>query len=194
MVATGRPLWDGGTTPFWPELVWGFPCQGVFIGVSFPASVSITAVAAWRHDCGKRIEVEFGDLAQSFGGATVAEAVGQGLVPVGILGLQREQFGDGGPPALRSGAAIRRPAVADHRELLLGLVASAVACLSLSVAEGMLTFRLATSWHVPFSVTQQNSVGASGGWSGATICRPAGVDQRVAAAQPGGVVACTVHR
>ena len=118
-----------------------------------PAIVSITAVTAWRHDCSKRIEVEFNDLAQSFGGGTVAEAVGQGLIPAGILGLQREQFGDGGPPALRSGAAIRRSAVADHRKLLLGLATGTIACLSLSVTEGVLTFRLATSWHVWFSVT-----------------------------------------
>jgi len=122
-------------------------------GIHGRSSVSIAAVAAWWYGGGKRIEVEFDDLAQSFGGGTVAEAVGQGLIPVGILGLQRKQFGNSGPPALRSGAAIRRPAVADHRELLLGLVAGAIACLSLSVAEGMLTFRLATSWHVWFSVT-----------------------------------------
>ena len=106
---------------------------------------SIAAIAAWRHDRGKRVEVEFDDLAQSFGGGTVAEAVAQCLVPAGILGLQREQLGDGGPPALRSGAAIRRPAVSDHRGWLLSLVAGTVACLALSVAEGMLAFRLATS-------------------------------------------------
>ena len=43
--------------------------------------------------------------------------------------------------------------VADHRKLLLGLATGTIACLSLSVTEGVLTFRLATSWHVWFSVT-----------------------------------------
>ena len=64
-----------------------------------------------------------------------------------------EQFGDRVMPSLRSGASIRRSATADLRWRLPGLASCAISGGSLGVAEGMLTGRLAASWHGVFSVT-----------------------------------------
>ena len=75
---------------------------------------SIASVAAGRYDCVEHVEVKIDYLLQCLGSSAVAEAVWQGVVPNAILGLQREQFGDGVPPSLRSGATFRRPAVADQ--------------------------------------------------------------------------------
>src|SRR4051794_40285869 len=62
---------------------------------------SIAPVATRRHDRGKRVEAEFDDGLQGFGGDAVSETLGQGVVPGGILGLQGEQFDDRIMPALR---------------------------------------------------------------------------------------------
>ena len=114
---------------------------------------SITAISARWDDFGEWFEVEFSDGLQRISGGTVAEAVGQGIVPGGILGLQGEQLGDGVAPALRSGAMVGRQTVADRGWCLPGLAAGTIAGLSLGVAEGLLALRLAAFWHLLFSVT-----------------------------------------
>jgi hypothetical protein len=137
-----------------PELVWGFRCQADFI-VCVPDLVgsSIAPVAARWHDCGERVEVEIDDVLKGFGGDTIAQAVRQRVMPGGILGLQRDQLGDGVVPTLGSGPSVRRPAVTDLGERLLGLAADAISSLSFGVAEGVLAIGLATCGHAPFSVT-----------------------------------------
>ena len=93
--------------PRYFELLWG---------VGAPL---ITSIAAWWFDGGECLEVEIDDGLQGFGGGCVAEAVGQGVDPGGVVGLQRQQFGDGVAPALRPGASIGRAAVAACRSALL---------------------------------------------------------------------------
>lgn len=122
--------------------------RGISLRASFFRCGSVAPIAAWRNDFGECLEVEFGDGLEDLGGRAVSEAVGQGIVPSGVLGLQGEQLSDGVVPALGSGTAVRRPAVADQGRRLLGLAASAIAGLSFGVAEGVLALRLATSWHV----------------------------------------------
>jgi len=60
---------------------------------------------------------------------------------------QVDQFADGIAPALRAAAPISRPAVSDHWHRHLIALARPMASLPLGVAESMLPFRLATSWH-----------------------------------------------
>lgn len=67
---------------------------------------SIAAVAARRLDVGECGEVEIDDVLERLGGCAVAQAVGQGVEPGRVLGLQAEQFGDGVVPALRPAAAV----------------------------------------------------------------------------------------
>ena len=77
--------------------------------------VSITAEATRRLDVCEDVEVEFDDGLESLGGGAVTKAVGQGIAPSGVLGLQGEQFRDRVVPSLWSGASIRRSAIADQR-------------------------------------------------------------------------------
>jgi hypothetical protein len=76
---------------------------------------SIASEATRRLDVGEDIKIEFDDCLQSLCGGAVAKAVGQGVVPGGVFGLQGEQFGDRIMPSLWSGASIRRSAIADQR-------------------------------------------------------------------------------
>jgi hypothetical protein len=99
------------------------------------------------------VKIELDDGLESLGGGAVTKAVGQGVAPGGVFGLQGEQFGDGVVPSLRSGASVRRTAIADGEWRLLGLPAGAISGLSFGVAEGVVTYRLAASWHGVFSVT-----------------------------------------
>ena len=69
---------------------------------------SITTVSTRWHDGSEFIEIEFDDGLQCLGGGTVAKAVGQGVAPGGVFGLQGEEFGDGVAPSLWSGASIGR--------------------------------------------------------------------------------------
>jgi hypothetical protein len=55
--------------PSWPELVWGFRCQGDFFA-GRPSS--IPPIAAGRHDCGESIEVEIDNDLEGFAGGIVA--------------------------------------------------------------------------------------------------------------------------
>ena len=136
------------------QLVWGFRCQADFI-VCVPDLVggSIAPVAARWHDCGERVEVEIDNGLKGLGGGTIVQAVGQRVVPGGILGLQRGQPGHGVVPALSSGPSVRWPAVADLGERLLGLAAGAISRLSFGVTEGVFASGSATLWHALFSVT-----------------------------------------
>jgi hypothetical protein len=54
-------------------------------------------------------------------------------MPGGILGLQRDQLGDGVVPTLSSGPSVRRPTVTDLGWRLFGLPASAISSLSFGV-------------------------------------------------------------
>ena len=76
---------------------------------------SIASKATRRLDVGEDIKIELDDGLESLGGGAVAKAVGQGVAPGGVFGLQGEQFGDGVVPSLRSGASIGRSAIADQR-------------------------------------------------------------------------------
>ena len=114
---------------------------------------SITPKATRRLNVGEDVKIELDDGLQCLGGGAVTKAVGQGVAPGGVFGLQGEQFGDGVVPSLRSGASVRRTAIADAGWRLLGLATSAITGLSFGVAEGVVTFRLAASWHGVFSVT-----------------------------------------
>jgi hypothetical protein len=114
---------------------------------------SIASKAARRLDFGENVKIELDDGLESLGGGAVTKAVGQGVAPGGVFGLQGEQFGDGVVPSLRSGASVRRTAIADGEWRLLGLPAGAISGLSFGVAEGVVTYRLAASWHGVFSVT-----------------------------------------
>jgi len=49
--------------------------------------------------------------------------------------LQRDEFADGIAPALQPRSAVGAPPVTDHRLGFLGLMAGAIACLALGVAE-----------------------------------------------------------
>jgi hypothetical protein len=75
---------------------------------------SITPKATRRLDVSEDVKIKFDDGLESLGGGAVAKAVGQGVAPGGVFGLQGEQFGDRVVPTLRSGASIRWSAIADQ--------------------------------------------------------------------------------
>jgi len=54
--------------------------------------LSITAVAAGRFDVGEVIKVETGNSFERLRSSAVVQAVGQCRKPVGIVGLQRQQW------------------------------------------------------------------------------------------------------
>src|ERR1700730_8072054 len=114
---------------------------------------SIASKATRRLDFSENVKIELDDGLESLGGGAVTKAVGQGVAPSCVFGLQGEQFGDGVVPSLRSGASVRWPAVADAGWRVLGLATSAISGLSFGVAESVVTFRLSASWHGVFSVT-----------------------------------------
>jgi hypothetical protein len=99
-----------------------------FFGAQSPS------VASRWHDCGERVEVEIDDGLKGLGGDTIAQAVGQRVMP-------------------GSGPSVRRPTVTDLGKRLLDLAAGAISRLSFGVAEGVLAGGLATLWHALFSVT-----------------------------------------
>src|ERR1700704_731493 len=68
---------------------------------------SIASKATRRLDVSENVKIEIDDGLESLGGGAVTEAVGQGVAPGGVFGLQGEQFGDGVVPSLRSGASVR---------------------------------------------------------------------------------------
>jgi hypothetical protein len=76
---------------------------------------SIASKTTRRLDVGEDVKIELDDGVQCFGGGAVAEAVGHGVAPGGVFGLQGEQFGDRIVPSLWSGASVRRSAIADQR-------------------------------------------------------------------------------
>ena len=116
----------------------------IFLRLS--SSRSIASVTAWRHDGSEFVEVEFDNRLQRHGCGRVAEAVGQCVGPGGVFGLQGEQFGDGIAPALRPGAPIGWPSIADHRRSLLCLVVGTIAGLPFGVAEWLLSLGLSPLW------------------------------------------------
>ena len=101
---------------------------------------SVTTVTTRWLDDGEGFEVEIDDLLQGRCGGTVAEAVGQGVGPGGIFGLQGEQFGDGSAPAPWSAAAVCRWA-GDRGGRLAWLLAGAIAGLAFRVGHGCFTDR-----------------------------------------------------
>ena len=60
---------------------WILPCASSF------RCVSIAPITTRWHDGDDRVEIEIGDSLKSLGGCTVAQAVGQRIVPSDILGL-----------------------------------------------------------------------------------------------------------
>ena len=113
----------------------------------------IATVAARRHDGGEFIEIKFHDGLQGRSGGGVAETVRHGVAPGGIFGLQGEQPGDQVVPALRAGAPVDWPPIADSRCWLVGPAACAVASLAFGVAECVLAFGDSASGHDGISVT-----------------------------------------
>jgi hypothetical protein len=114
---------------------------------------SIASKAARRLDFGENVKIELDDGLESLGGGAVTKAVGQGVAPGGVFGLQGEQFGDGVTPSLWSGASVHWSAIADLWRRLLGLATSTISGLSFGVSESVVTCRLAASRHGVFSVT-----------------------------------------
>ena len=107
---------------------------------------SIAAVSAWWFDAGEVGHVEIDNGLQGFGRGGLTQSVWQSVSPGGVVGLQREEFGDGVVPALGTGPAIGRPAIADGGTGLFGLT-GAVSRLSFGVAEGVAALRLWAFWH-----------------------------------------------
>ena len=66
----------------------------------------IPAEAPGRLDRFEFVEVELVDGLQGLGGGAVVKAVGQGLEPGPVFGLQSDEFGDGIAPALGPAAAV----------------------------------------------------------------------------------------
>jgi hypothetical protein len=125
--------------------------KGSWCGVGAEGSArSISPISTRRLDGDKVVEVEFDDCLQRHPGGAVAQCFGESVEPGGIFGLQREEFGDGGAPALRPGLA---EGGTRRRSRLYDGVSGAVAGLSLGVAEGLFTLRFASSGHGSISVT-----------------------------------------
>ncbi len=89
---------------------------------------SIPPEAARRLDGDQLIEIEVNDRLQCLAGSTVAQPLRESVEPGDILGLQGEQFGDGGTPSLRPVGA---PDGARHRRSAVFGLALAIACLPL---------------------------------------------------------------
>jgi hypothetical protein len=66
---------------------------------------SISPISTRRLDGDKVVKVEFGDCLQRHPGGAVVQCFGESVEPGGMFGLQREEFGDGGAPALWPGSA-----------------------------------------------------------------------------------------
>jgi len=115
-----------------------------FLGVFFESIASITT---GRIDGRQSVEVEVCDGLQRFSCWRGAKAVGKGVEPCNIFGVEGDQFADGIAPALRTAAPIDRPTVSDHGRQHPIVLARPMASLALGIAEGMVPFRLATSWH-----------------------------------------------
>src|SRR3954462_5547539 len=77
--------------------------------------VSIASVATRWLGCGEQIQIEIDDGLQRLRGGGIAQAVRQGLAPTGVFGLQSKQFSHGIGPALRAGAPVGWPTIADPR-------------------------------------------------------------------------------
>jgi hypothetical protein len=131
------------------------------MGLSLSSSFSwrsfklIAAIATGRINVRQSVEVEICDCLQCLACWRSVKAIGKRGEPCNVFWLQGEQFADSIAPALRAASPIRRPAVSYHRHRHLIVPARPMACLPLGVAESMLSFRLATSWHgfVPRYVT-----------------------------------------
>ena len=82
-----------------------------------PPLQSVAAVAAWRFDCGERVEVQIDDRLQRFRGRGFAQAFGQGLEPSGASGLDVEQFAHRIAPTLRAATAINWPGARGSRRM-----------------------------------------------------------------------------
>jgi hypothetical protein len=81
--------------------------------LSGPIFVDGRQASQWRHDRCEVGEIEIDDRLEGDVGRGVAEAVGQDIMPGGVVGLQREQLGDGVAPALRAAAPVGRSVIMD---------------------------------------------------------------------------------
>jgi hypothetical protein len=70
-------------------------------------------LSARRHDSDECVEVALDNGLECLGSGTVAQAVREHLMPGDILGLQRDQPGDGIVPTLSSGPSVPLPTVPD---------------------------------------------------------------------------------
>ena len=82
-----------------------FPWPSKVTAMRRSVAALVTAVASGRLDIGEGNEVEIDDGLKRVGRRAVAQAVGQCREPIGIFGLQRQQFDDCVTPTL--GAAAR---------------------------------------------------------------------------------------
>jgi len=114
---------------------------------------SVASVAAWWFDGGEVIEIELGYCLQSLGGGGAAQSLGQAVGPGSIVGLERDQLGDGIIPPLWPGTPIRWSLIADRRSGLLGLMPSTIARLPFGTAECMVALWLSAYRHGFISVT-----------------------------------------
>jgi hypothetical protein len=82
---------------------------------------SIASEAARRLDVAEFVEVEIDNRLQRLAGGAIAGGFGQSSEPIGVFGLQSEQFGHRGLPSLNPRAAVGGSAIADD-----GLVVTSV--------------------------------------------------------------------
>src|ERR1700712_5391800 len=76
---------------------------------------SIASIAAWWFDHGERLEAEIDDGLPRGSRRRIAQGVRQCVAPGAVFSSQGQQFRHRLAPALGSGAAIGRAAVADDR-------------------------------------------------------------------------------
>jgi len=109
----------------------------------------ITAIASGQIDLGECEQVELDDGLECLRSEAVAQAVWQSAEPIGVLGLERQQFANRIAPTLGAATSIDWPACSDRDGYRLRQSASAMASLALSVAQGVLANRFTSSRHGP---------------------------------------------
>src|ERR1035437_5843318 len=115
---------------------------------------SVAAEASWGLDRLQLGEVEVADFPQCICRCSVLEIVGQSLKPRGIVGLQRQQLGDGITPASCVAAVIGRAPGAGGGQA--GGAGGTIARLALGIGQRLVADRLTR--HVPLrSVTSRNA-------------------------------------
>jgi hypothetical protein len=117
-------------------------CRRVKSAVPWSTSTgSIASEAARRLDGGEFVEIEIDNGLQSLSGGAMAGGFGHSGEPIGVFGLQGEQFDHRGLPSLNPRAPVGRSAIADEGSRSM---AGAIAGLTLGSGESALAKRPAS--------------------------------------------------